>query len=94
MLKKIFVNQELIKKHLKLEIKPYSIAKRWKIPISVVEGIRDGKDRPWFKRREKIKKPEICECCGLRKKTGRKLCQDCFEKNSGCVGDDEFEIEL
>lgn len=75
-------------------IKPYSIAKKQKIPRSVVEGIRDRKDRPWFKRREKIKKPEMCEHCGIRKKTGRYLCQICFEKNSGCVGDDEFEIDL
>lgn len=94
MQQKIMVDQELIKKHLKMGIKPYFIAKIQKIPISVVKGIQAGKDRPWFKRRGKIKKLEMCEHCGIRKKTGRFLCQNCFEKNSGSVGDDEFKINF
>lgn len=92
MQQKIMVDQKLVKKYLNMGIKPYSIAKGQNIPRSVIEGIRDGKDRPWFKRQEKIKEPEMCECCGIRKKVGQFLCQVCFEENSGCVGDDEFTI--
>lgn len=90
MQEKIQVNQEFIKRCLRGGLKPYSIAKKQSIPVSVIERIRDGKDVPWFKSRgPRVKKKGMCECCGVRKKDGRKLCYKCWKENAGCVGDEE-----
>jgi hypothetical protein len=91
MQEKIMVNQKFIKRCLTGGLKPYSIAKKQNIPVGVVERIRDGKNVPWFQRRPRIDKEGMCECCGVRKKEGRKLCYRCWKENAGCVGDDETD---
>lgn len=89
MQEKIMVNQKFIKRCLKGGLKPYSIAKKQNIPVGVVERIRDGKDVPWFQRRLKFTNKDMCECCGIREKEGRKLCYRCWKENAGCVGDEK-----
>lgn len=73
-------------------MKSYTIEKRYKIPRSVADDIKAGKDRPCFFRKPKRKK-NLCECCGYREKAfgNRKLCHECFRDNSGEVGIDEHD---
>jgi hypothetical protein len=90
---KIPVDQEFIKKLLASKMTPYFIHKKYDIPLSVLNDIKAGKERKWFKRKiyEGIDKKDICECCGVRKKEEgfRKLCFQCWQKG-GKVRDEHL----
>lgn len=96
MRKKVIVDQTEVKNALYACIKPYTIAKKLNIPISVVEDIKNGKDRPFFFRKPLKDKRKYCTCCGFREKMpgARYLCFICFAKHSEGSGIDEYFVSL
>ena len=84
MSEKIMVNQVEIKNALHIGMSLSAIARELNIPISVIQNIRDGKDRPSFFRTLEKDRKNLCACCGIRKKHKgfRKLCIRCYVENS------------
>lgn len=90
--KKIMIDQAMVKKLLREGLKPYTINKRLNVPVTVIEDIRDGKDRPFFFPKIIRDREKFCACCGIRKKMpgARYLCYACFDGNSQIVGNEEY----
>lgn len=95
-MRKIIVDQAEITIALLSGIKPYTIAKRFNIPISVIKDIQNDKNRPSFFRKSIKDKNKFCTCCGFRKKMpgARYLCSICFAKHNGETGIDEHSVSL
>lgn len=93
-MRKVIVDQSEIKNALRACVKPYTIAKKLNIPITVIKDIQNGKDRPSFFRKPIKDKNKFCACCGFRKKMpdARYLCFRCFAKYSEETGIDEHRI--
>lgn len=93
-MRKVIVDQIKVKDALHACIKPYTIAKKLNIPITVIKDIQNGKDRPSFFRRPIRDKEKLCTCCGFREKmpNAKYLCYVCFAKHAGASGIDEYQI--